>query len=244
MHLGLRQGVLVKPNAVNATSVELVKALRNLKRPELRIPDQTSQGVADGECHSKIKSGVNCRTWPQYNRRQMDIGLHPSAWREVYSILAPVSAALLGLFFVAISFHLHDVERNPTLRNRARINFIGLALVLTLSIAVLIPGQSNALLGAEFIVVMIGYFGLLTIGVWRVQRTGGGLRRQIWIRVIGQSVVALLAVVTGISLILGRGPGLFFMVPALLLVVPIVSFNAWNVVFAPELEKPDRPHRR
>jgi hypothetical protein len=173
----------------------------------------------------------------------MDIGLQPAAWREVYSVVATVAAALLGLFFVAISLHLHDVERNPSLRNRARINFIALAMVLTLSIAVLLPGQSNAILGAEWLVVTIAYFTLLTIGVWRVQRRGGGFQRQIWIRLISQNAVALLGVATGISLILGRGPGLFFQVPALLLIIPIVSFNAWSVVFAPELQKSDRPQR-
>jgi hypothetical protein len=174
----------------------------------------------------------------------MGIGLQPAAWHDVYSVVATAAAALLGLFFVAISLHLHDVETNASLRTRARNNFTALVLILTLSLAVLVPGQSVAVLGAEWLVVMIAYYAQLAIGVWRVHRTGGGFRRQTWIRIIVQNLISLLPVATGISLILGRGPGLFLQIPAILLTIPTVSFNVWNVVFAPELHEPDRSDGR
>jgi hypothetical protein len=31
------------------------------------------------------------------------------------------------------------------------------------------------------------------------------------------------------------------MVPSLLLTIPFIGFNLWRIVFAPELEKPERP---
>jgi modulator of FtsH protease len=170
----------------------------------------------------------------------MGIGLQPAAWHDVYSVVATAAAALLGLFFVAISLHLDDVERNPSLRMRARNSFTALVLILTLSLAVLVPGQSIAILGAEWLVVMVVYYTLLAIGVWRVHRTGGRFRRQIWIRLIVQNLIPVLPVATGISLILGEGPGLFLQIPAILLTIPTISFNAWSVVFAPELRERDR----
>jgi hypothetical protein len=68
----------------------------------LQDPDQAGLSAAvvgsGTEGHFRIRS------------RGMDIGLQPAAWHEFFALVGTASAALAGLFFVAISLHFREVD--------------------------------------------------------------------------------------------------------------------------------------
>ncbi len=55
------------------------------------------------------------------------MGLDPAAWHDLFGAVATASAALLGLFIVAISLHLR-VEEHAIVHNQARVALLILAL--------------------------------------------------------------------------------------------------------------------
>jgi NAD(P)-dependent dehydrogenase (short-subunit alcohol dehydrogenase family) len=52
----------------------------------------------------------------------MAMGLAPNAWQAFFGAVAAASAALAGLFFVAISLHPNEIASHPVLRYKARAN--------------------------------------------------------------------------------------------------------------------------
>jgi len=167
----------------------------------------------------------------------VDIGLQPAAWHEFFALVGTASAALAGLFFVAISLHFREVEAHPVLRNRARLNLQALILFLAISMAVLIPGQSARLVGVELIVVIVVFLAIGFIGAADIRRNATSISGMVWIRLlmIGLLGVLGIGIGAGASLILGRGPGLYLDVPAIVVGLPMTGFMAWRVVFPPEL---------
>lgn len=114
---------------------------------------------------------------------------------------------------------------------------LALAAVLTVSVAVLLPGQSNAVLGAGVLAVTLAYLGLVVGGARRASQEIGGLPSSWKLRGVSQNILVLLQLAAGVSLIVGEGPGFYLLVPDLITVMPIVVFNCWNVIFAPELNR-------
>ncbi len=70
-------------------------------------------------------------------------------WHDFAIGLLSASAALLGLFLVAMSLHLKEIEQNEAVRNRARITLAGLIVSISVSLALLAPNQSTRWLGAR-----------------------------------------------------------------------------------------------
>ncbi len=151
-------------------------------------------------------------------------GLQPAAWHDLYVALATTFGALLGLVLVAISIHIDDVEGNPILRQRARATIQALASLVTLSLCVLIPGQGIFWFGVEFVAIMVAYLALLVFGIWHTHRAAGGFQMNVWLR-FSPNAVALFTIAGGISLIAGSGPGLYLLLPTVLLGVPSATFN-------------------
>lgn len=165
----------------------------------------------------------------------MNIGLQPAAWHDIFVAVATAAAALLGLFFVAISLHPAEVDRHPFLRNRARVNLQALAALMTVSLAVLIPSQSNQWLGAEFLLVTFVYLFLALRGMLSARGKAGSIPRDVAFRFGAINAGMLFQIVAGISLLAGGGPGLYLEAPVLLLAMPAATFNAWTVIYGPEL---------
>ena len=163
------------------------------------------------------------------------IGLEPAAWRDVLTAVAAASAALLGLFFVAFSLHLGEIEKHPVLRGRAALNVQALAVTFVLSISLLIPGQNNLVRGAEICAISIIYLLLLAVDTVQIYRSGGRLSRPTWLRLSANPVFIALAIACGVNLMVGEGPGLFLLIPWMLALVPLVVYNAWMVLFPKEL---------
>lgn len=169
-------------------------------------------------------------------------GLNPSAWRDFFTVAGTAAAALLGLVLVAISLHVEKVEGHPLLRNRARGSLQTLGLILILSLAALVPHISAFWFGAVTLVVEAAGLGLLIWGLRTANREAGSLPRGVWLRSIPNALI-LLTIAAGISLTLGKGPGIYLMAPQFVLVLPAMLFSVWSLLFAPEL-RPKKPETR
>ena len=165
----------------------------------------------------------------------VNVGLEPAAWQGFFGAVAAASAALAGLFFVAISLRPDEIGTHPVLRYRARSNLQNLLLILAISLIVLIPGQSAVVVGVELLLVVVLMTALGIAGAIqmysRAERVLGGVHVRLAIALVS----ALFALAAGVSLIVGSGPGLYLDVPAVVFALPASGWMAWQVVFPPEM---------
>jgi hypothetical protein len=139
------------------------------------------------------------------------------SWDTFAVIVGGTAAALLGLFFVAISIRLDVIVASIELRNRAAQTLMLFASALVAAIFLSLPGQPLAVLGVELIVV-----GALTgIGLLLLDRRAGQAPTGQWIsRVLGaaspNATTAVLFLAAGVVLLLGLSAGLYVLVAPIL----------------------------
>jgi modulator of FtsH protease len=76
-----------------------------------------------------------------------------AAWTDFAVAVAGATAALAGLLFVAMSINVREIVADPALPPRAGGAVITLVTPLVCSILLLVPGQSDTVLGIELLVV-------------------------------------------------------------------------------------------
>jgi hypothetical protein len=151
----------------------------------------------------------------------------PAQWHDLFVATAGAAAALTGLIFVAVSINLSLILKLPSLPPRARETLSVALGLLLLSVFVLVPGQSLALLGTELLALGVMLAASLLRTRLRLPRRAD--EPLIWTTVpIAVVLVATLPMVAaGISLLVGGGGGLYWLVPALVLGFAGVLLNAW-----------------
>jgi hypothetical protein len=156
------------------------------------------------------------------------VAYHPAMWTAFFAAEASVSAGLTGLLFVAISINLSDILLSPALRSRAAKALSTLVEVLLVASLCLVPGQSGTLLGLELVVV--GTFGWALITRWQHTATHrnpyiGPIQRVV-LDALTQ-VSTLPTIVGGVSLMAGRGEGLYWLVGGLIGSLVAAALDAW-----------------
>ena len=148
------------------------------------------------------------------------------AWHDFFIGTIGAAAALTGLLFVAISINLDQVLKYPGLPGRAAGTLGMLVSALVVSGFALAPGQSARALGTE-----IGAVGAVVAvqAVWVSRGSGEPGDRVSW-RI--QHLATLLLpsvglVVGGVSVAIGGGGGLYWVLGAILLAFVSASVNAW-----------------
>jgi hypothetical protein len=97
---------------------------------------------------------------------------HPGSWSTFFTLTGSAAATLTGLFFVAFSLRVRELELGPILRTRARYMLVWLITIAIGSGLVVMPGQSRAVLAAEILVLSVGcaaytvWFGAADGAVW------------------------------------------------------------------------------
>ncbi len=84
----------------------------------------------------------------------------PASWRTFFTLAGTAAATLTGLFFLAFSLRLQELQQSVLLRARARYLLTWLVMIAIGSALVLIPGQSRAVLAAEILVLSAGCVAL------------------------------------------------------------------------------------
>jgi hypothetical protein len=157
------------------------------------------------------------------------IAYDPTAWESLFVAEAGAAAALAGLVFVAVSINLRAIMASPSLPGRALESVALLVGVLSIASIGLVPHESAALLGGLVALVGLLVWSAPTILEARDARRGhpGQSRAQF----IGRRLIMQLAtvpyIIAGLSVVLGAGGGLYWLVPAFLLSFFGAVASAW-----------------
>ena len=166
----------------------------------------------------------------------------PAEWHDFFVMVGGAAAALAGLLFVAISINITQILRFAALPVRASETLGALLAMLIVSAFALVPGQPRVLLAGELILVS----ALQSVVIVR----GGLSLRESSLAVSASSIqsadpdqlsrpehhlsamlltsaVAVLWAVAGVTLLLGVGGGLYWIVPAFVVGFATAIANGW-----------------
>lgn len=150
----------------------------------------------------------------------------PLEWHDFFVGTIGASAALTGLLFVTISINLEQILKLPQLPGRAAGTLGILVCALAVSGFALAPGQSGVALGIE---ISAAGAVIAVQAVWVTHRPQETDEPNPWIfhHLISLLLPSVAFIVGGLSLIAGRGGGLYWILAAILLAFVAASINAW-----------------
>jgi len=85
-------------------------------------------------------------------------------------------------------------------------------------------------LGVELVAIEVGFL-IIAIPAGRRRLSGVQVPAIFWVNALVSFVSIGLVVVAGASLIAGQGPGLYLVIPAVLVILLVASYFAWTVLF-------------
>jgi hypothetical protein len=150
----------------------------------------------------------------------------PAAWHDFFVGSMGASAALTGLLFVAISINLEQILKFPNLPGRAAGSLGILVTSLVVAACGLAPGQSLDALGIE-IVVAGGAVSLQAVFVSARKRDSSDRTAWQLQRLLALLFPGLAFLGGGLSLIVGGGGGLYWILAATVLAFVVAALNAW-----------------
>lgn len=112
---------------------------------------------------------------------QAEIVAHAlEGWHEFYLMAGTAAVTLVGLLFVALSFHLDTLlhDHRAHLLHAARLAFSNFVYVLMLSLFFLIPDNTPRLLGIATLVLSVVMFGSVAIGSLKTRRRGAAAEHE------------------------------------------------------------------
>jgi hypothetical protein len=151
-----------------------------------------------------------------------------TAWDNFFVAQVGASAALAGLLFVGISINMNRILQFPVLTDRALEALVLLFTILVASTLLLVPGIGTFELGAEVLVTgAVAAYILTTLATRVLRKTDPRwLGPHRWETVLIECVVALY-LAGGVVLVVVGAPGLFVLVPAILLSYLIAILISW-----------------
>lgn len=155
-------------------------------------------------------------------------GYTPDSWSAAFTAVASSSAALTGLLFVALSINLDRVIKGPGLVERAVEVLLLLVAVLIIATLLLMPGQGIPAASIEILAIAILVSSLLGYIHIRAPRHALGVSRGNFVlRVVGDHMGPLFLIIGAVSLLIGNGGGLYWVVPALVAAMVAAIIGAW-----------------
>jgi len=154
-------------------------------------------------------------------------------WHDFFLATSAAAGVLTGLVFVGVSINLEKIvsQSDSGLTGRAAEALILLLAVLTVSILLLVPGQSNSLMGGEVLVVGVGaYAWIVTIQVLHLRSWStipSGLRLPLVLRVTIAQISTLPTVIAGIVMLTIGFDGLYWLVAGMVFSTLAAMFDAW-----------------
>lgn len=155
-------------------------------------------------------------------------GYAPDRWAAAFTAVAGSAAALTGLLFVALSINLDRVIKGPGLVARAVEVLLLLVAVLVIATLLLMPGQGAISASIEILVTAMLTSGLLAYIHIRAPRQALRVTTGNFVlRVVGDHLGPLFLVIGGVTLLVGNGGGLYWVVPALIAAMVAAVVGAW-----------------
>jgi hypothetical protein len=149
-------------------------------------------------------------------------------WAGFAAAQVGASAALAGLIFVGVSINLDRIMRLKHLPDRGLEALMLLTSILLSSSLVLVPGQSTAVLGAELLVMALVLWVLVSLLQRHTLRVmDPTFRAPNLLHIVVSQAAAVGYLVTGASLAVHAGGGLYWLVPATVLALVTSLISAW-----------------
>jgi modulator of FtsH protease len=158
----------------------------------------------------------------------------PAAWETFFAANAGAAAALAGLVFVGVSINVDEIVASRRLTGRALEAFAQLSLVLVVSALGLVPAITLTGLGVALLVV--GSVFELIVTWQHVHSIPHGAEAGVapagssFFRILLGQSATVPVIVAGITLLVGDGGGLYWLVPAIVLAYAAALTNAWVLV--------------
>ncbi len=126
-----------------------------------------------------------------------------------------------------MSINLAKVLQYPQLPSRAAEALIALMTVLLVASACLVPGQSTSVLGIEIAAIGALAWACPIVMQVREPRQPDALRYWMINRVVLAQLASLPIIAAGVSLLVERGGGLYWLVPGVAFAFVEAVFGAW-----------------
>jgi hypothetical protein len=151
----------------------------------------------------------------------------PSQWSDFFVATTGASAALAGLVFVAVSINIERILKFKGLPERALETVLLLLGVLLVSVVGLVPGQSHVALGAELLAVSLILGAVIARLPTSHEKGVAEPRAWLWGRWSVRLAGTLPFVIGAVSLLVGSGGGLYWIVAGIVFAVTGAVINAW-----------------
>ncbi len=137
------------------------------------------------------------------------------------------AAALMGLLIVAVSVRLDVLTRQPAAASRGAQALTLLIIPFATGLLVLIPAQPSRLLGVEFLATAVLAGTAFVVLDRRAERAPNGSLSRLLEVTSPNLITTALLVLTGASLTVDWGGGLYWFVPTVLAAVVGGVVSAW-----------------
>lgn len=156
------------------------------------------------------------------------VGAATEAWFPFAAAVAGAAAVLVGLIFVALSINLDALLRLPVLLRRAGAAIVLLLLIVVVNLLVLVPGQPARLLAVELLLVAATSAWVITDLLGRhLTDLEPSFRVHYRNALVWALIVHVGVAVCAISLLVGTGGGIYWLVPASLLGLCRSILESW-----------------
>lgn len=149
-------------------------------------------------------------------------------WSVFLAVQAGAAATLTGLVFVAVSINLTKIMTVPGLPGRAAESLLQFLEVFFIATAALIPGQSEKILGMEFLAIGGIFWMALVLGQIRYLKVRAG-HPWLWFvdRALFGQFAAVPFLVAGFALLFGVHFALYWLVPGFMFSFAAGVMSAW-----------------
>jgi hypothetical protein len=156
---------------------------------------------------------------------------NPGSWSTFFTLTGTVAATLTGLFFVAFSLRVRDLQFSVVIRTRAAYLLELLVVIVVYSAFVLMPGQSRAAVAAEILIVsMVSVAYLVWCRPRLIRLAAFSVDVDLVVRWLVAGTGLLLGIGAGISLLIGNGGGLYLLAFGALLLIANEVASAWSLI--------------
>jgi hypothetical protein len=158
----------------------------------------------------------------------MGAAYNPADWATFFSAEVGASAALTGLIFVAVSINLSSILKMPQLIARSAKALFALMGILVASTLCMVPAQTLRALGWELAISGAIVWVTTTLS----QHAASHKNQYVTARgrisqVVLTQLSAIPLVAAGVSLLLGFGGGLYWLVPGTIFSFIAALIDAW-----------------
>jgi len=150
------------------------------------------------------------------------------AWKDFAVMAGGASAALAGMLVVALTINIEEIVRFAYLPRRALVALVVLLTPLVMAVLLLVPAQSDVVVGIELVVLGI-VLGAVIIGqLGRYDDHSHRTRTQWYAQIVGPFMATVGSVtMAGIGLAAGAAGGLMWLVPAVLTAIVGGTAQVW-----------------